>query len=238
MASVKDNVFLLERDYHQRPLLHRKIHLTIPVCVLLVIVFFSSATIVSLVSYYRTGSPVCYVENDRPIPAARPRNYISRPKRSLPVINSRLPCFGFGCCSTPLDPSKPWENSRLPKNVNPIEYQLTMEMYKLNEPTDTYSGDITIVVEILAPTAEIILHGVDLLYSEVSVAQHYDANRTDIPVECVIPFPATETLIIHVGKQLAVGTTYDVRILFFRALNIRGTGIFELQFNKDQFGLE
>ena len=239
MESMKDGAFLLERDYRQRSLLHRKVRLTIPVCVLLVVVFFLSTTIVALVSYYRTGGTACYVQNDRlaVIQAEPKRNYISRPKRNLPVAKPRLPCFGFECCETSVDTSKPWEKPRLPTNVYPIEYQLTLEIYNLNKPNDTYSGEIIIVVDILAPTSDIILHGVELFYSEITVARHYDANRTDIPVDCVIPFPATETLVIHLGQRLEVGSVYDVRILFSRALNIHGTGIFEVQFNKDQFGL-
>jgi hypothetical protein len=243
MEQEKDDALLLLNDNEQaRSLLRRKIRLTLPICLLLIFVFALSAIIVSFVSYIWFDSFVCtrttyQVDQARPRPELKPID-TARGKRSLSSRKINIPCFGFQCCVTPLDPSEPWKHTRLPKHIQPIDYQLELDLFQLNQPTDLYSGQVIIIVEIKSATADIVLHGMDLIYSDVSVTQHDNINRTDMAVECVIPFPATQTLIIHLSEQLRVGVTYDIRIRFSRTLNIHGTGLFEIQFNKDQYGIE
>lgn len=241
MGNQRDDTFLLENTKRSTSFLQQKIRLTIPVCILLIFVFVSSAIIVSFVSYYWIGESVCALRSEqgfvREIQAVDPP-IKSRSKRDVSEEKKETPCFGFACCTTPLDPDRPWEKPRLPDRIQPVDYQLRLELYQLNQPTDTYSGDITIVVDVRTETADIILHALDLLYSEVTVTEHDKPDTTSITVECVIPFPATETLIIHLAEKLKVGTRYNLRIKFFQALSIHGTGIFEIQYNKDQYGIQ
>ena len=240
METNKDDVVLLEGAYHQQSFLRKKVSLTIPVCALLVLVFLSSAFIVTLTSLYWTEDAACYINNDEQLGANQPVSkpiYSSRPKRSLTSRKLDLPCMDTECCDGNLDPSAPWNQSRLPSNVYPIEYQLKLELFQLNEENNRYSGIVDIVIEVRSPTYDIILHG-DLSYSNFAVFQRSSPNNTLIPINCVILFPNTQTLTIHLAQQLEVDHLYDVRISFSRALGIHGTGIFESQFNKDQFGLE
>lgn len=237
MKHLKDDVLLLDQTRHSQPFLQQKVRLTVPICALLVTVFVSSAIIVSFVSYYWIGESICYIRNEQQINDIRSDNVVEmpRPKRSLP--EKAVPCFGFDCCTSSLNPDKPWEKSRLPDHIQPEEYQLTLQLDNLTRPTDIYQGEVIIVADVRKPTTEIILHGVDLLYTDVTVTQHDNPDLPGATVECVIPFPATETLIIHLNESLKEGR-YNIKIAFFRALNVHGTGLFELQFNKDQYGLE
>ncbi|CAF3461054.1 unnamed protein product [Rotaria sp. Silwood1] len=240
MESNKDDVILLEQIYQQRSFLHKKISLTLPICALLIVVFVLSAFIVSIFSLYWTQNTVCFVSNNEAIKPDQPKSrpvYYSRPKRSLTSRKADIPCFNFDCCRTSLNPNAPWNQSRLPTNVYPIDYQLTLELFELNEAHDEYSGTVDIVLEVRSATNDIILHG-DLLLSNVTVTQRASPNNIPLVVDCAVPFPNTQTLIIHLGEQLRVGFTYDLRISFFRALSVHGTGIFENQFNKDPYGIE
>ncbi|CAF1347913.1 unnamed protein product [Adineta steineri] len=240
MEGSQDDLLIMDHDYSRRLFLRKKISLTTSTCVLLIMIFFSSLFVVSITSFYLTESPICYVTNNvekvkSEEPTARPI-YISRPKRSLTPKKVEL-CMNPGCCPN-LDPTAPWEKPRLPTNVYPEDYQLELSLFQLNQPTDTYSGAIDIVLGVRSPTNEIILHADGLLYSDVFVTKRSSPNDTQLNVECIVPFPNTQTVVIRVTEQLEKDVTYDVKISFFRALNIHGTGLFESQFNKDQFGLQ
>jgi len=231
-----DEVILFERHYQKQSFLRKKISLTVPICVLLIVVFLSSTFIVSIISFYWTEGIVCHINNNEQI--NKPRTvYNSRPKRSLTSKKANVPCLDADCCTTPLDSNAPWNQSRLPTNIYPIDYQLSLEFHYLNQNNDQYNGTVNIVVEVQSPTNDIILHG-DLSYSDFSVSQRSNLNKIPLTVDCVILFSDTQTVTIHLIEQLQVGYTYDVRISFFRTLNIHGTGIFENQFNKDLFGSE
>lgn len=240
MENSTDDVILLIENPHKRSFLCRKVSLTVPACALLIGIFFSSLLTVSLISFYSIGKTVCLINNSEEIKldVVQPRPiYYSRPKRSLTPKTSDLPCFDSECCTTVLDPNKPWTQSRLPMNIYPVEYQLTLELAHLNEEYDEYNGTIDIVIEVQTPTFDIILHG-DLLYTDFIVSQRSSPENIPLTIDCVIVYPDTQTITIHLKEQLKIGSMYDVRISFFRALNIHGVGLFENQFNKDQFGFE
>ncbi|CAF1185650.1 unnamed protein product [Adineta ricciae] len=233
----KDDVLLFEQDYPRQCFLRKKISLTVPMCILLIGIFLSSAFIVSVISFYWSNGVICYAkdteQNKLEQPTPRPI-YYSRPRRSVPVKKANLPCMDIGCCSN-LNPAAPWRQNRLPTNLYPVEYQLMLELFHLNEENDEYSGTVDIVIEVESPTYDIILHG-DLLYSDVIVSRRSSPDDVLMDVNCMFSYPNTQMLVIHLTEELKVGYTYDVRISFFRALNVHGTGLFESQFNKDQFG--
>ncbi|CAF2968141.1 unnamed protein product [Rotaria sp. Silwood2] len=240
MGTDKDDLILLEQNYQQRSFLHKKISLTIPVCALLFVVFVLSAFIVSTISLYWAEDTICYRSNNELIEPDQPKPrpvYYSRPKRSLTLRKANLPCMSFDCCTTALDPNAPWNQSRLPTNVYPIDYQLILELSELNEGRDEYSGTVDIALEVRSRTNDIILHG-DILLSDITVSQRSSPSSIPLTIDCVIVFPDTQTIIIHLVEQLEIGSTYDVRISFFRALSVHGTGIFENQFNKDPYGVQ
>jgi hypothetical protein len=237
MENTKDDVFLIERDHHQQPFLRKKISLTIPVCILLIVVFLTSAFLVSIISLYWTEGTICYVNNNDGEIKPRPV-YYSRPKRSPASKKSNLPCSNIQCCTTGLDPTAPWNQSRLPTNVYPDEYQLELDIFRLNQGEDDYAGTVDILIGVRSPTYDIILHADTLRYSDIIVSQRSSPDNIPIAIDCVIPFPNTQTVVIHLREQLQVDNFYDVRIAFSRALSVHGTGIFENQFNIDQFGIE
>lgn len=240
MENHKDDGLLFERDYHQPSFLRKKVSLTVPVCLLLIVVFLSSAFVVLTISFYWTGGAVCYVNNNdeqiKPEQSTPRPVYYSRPKRSPTPKKNNVPCFAISCCTT-FNSSTLWTGNRLPTNVYPVEYLLELELFHLNEPTDQYSGTVDILIEVQSPTNDIILHGSQLLYSDVTVSQRSSPNSIPLTVDCILSYPETQTVTIHLVEQLQVGESYDVRIAFFRALSVHGTGIFENQFNTDQFGM-
>ena len=159
MEKTKDDAILLEDNYRPQLFLHKTISLTIPACALLIVTFLSSALIVSIISFYWTEGTICYINNNEQIQTDQSKSrpiYYSRPKRSIESRKVSWPCFGVACCSTNLDPTTPWNQSRLPTNIYPVEYQLELELFDLNEENDRYSGTVDLVVEIRSSTNDII----------------------------------------------------------------------------------
>lgn len=241
MEKYNDDVLLIDSVDQKRSFLHKKISVTIPICILLIVVFFTSIFLVSIFSWYWIDDTKCYINTNEIIKPDEPKPrqvYYSRPKRSPTMRKAaRVPCFGFECCTTPLNPAAPWNQSRLPTNLYPIDYQVTLDLSQLNEGNDLYSGTVDIVLEIDAPTYDIILHGTITL-TDITVSQRSSPSNIPLDVDCTIPFPDTQTLTIHLKQRLEVGSVYDVRMSFSRVLNIHGTGVFQIQFSKDLYGME
>jgi hypothetical protein len=236
MENQDDKVILLEQEYRQRSFLRRKVSLTIPICVLLMLIFLLSILIVSIGSFYWTQGAVCCVNNHEEIIKSR-AIYHSRPKRSPALKKNNSPCLSLLCCQTNVGPNIPWTQNRLPTNIYPVEYQLTLSLYNLIQDNNQYNGTIDILIEVQSPTLDIILHA-DLYITDVTVSQRSSPNDIPLVVDCAVPYQNTQTLAIHLTQQLQVGLFYDVRIAFYRTLNIHGIGLFENQFNKDQYGIE
>ena len=234
---MDDKLILIEEQYRQRPFLKRKISLTIPVCGLLALIFLLSVLVVSILSFYWIEGTVCYVNNPEEIIKPKPI-YHSRPKRSPVLKKNNVPCLALLCCQTPYDVTiVPWTQNRLPTNLYPVDYQLTLSLYNLIQDNNTYNGTVDIVIEVQSPTYDIVIHG-DTYVTEIIVSQRSSPTAIQLDVDCAVPYQNTQTLAIHMRQQLQVGEVYDVRISFFRSLSIHGIGLFENQFNKNQFGIE
>ena len=238
MEKASSEFFPFENEIKDsnRSFLNRKVRLTIPAAFLLLMIFFTSISVTVLFMLTSTVSEVGPTQNrDETIEPMK----ISREKRDLSPVNSaKILCFRILCCETPLDSNEPWKANRLPTTVKPIDYKLNLELFKLNGSEDEYEARLNIIVQVLQPTSDIIVHATNFRYSDINIRQHDGVNRSDIPFDCAIPYPATQTLVLHLKEQLKVGFYYDVLISFSRPLNTYGTGLFELPFNRDPYGIE
>lgn len=217
-------------DDEKQSFFQKKIHITLPICYILINIFLSLIFIITAGSFYWKDSTVCVINNNndeqiRPV-------YYSRPKRSLESKTSRSVCFSALCCKYTFGEEPPWTENRLPTNVVPIDYQLSLEMHNLTQSTDEYNGTIVIVLEIRSNTSDIVLHA-DLTILDVQLSLHGSENHSSIAVDCALAYKSTQTLRIYLKQLLIAGETYDLRISFKRALNVHGTGLFENQFNTD-----
>ena len=238
MGKQRYEMFGFEEQDRQQSFLRKKISLTIPICVLLIVVFLLSALLVTIVAFYWIDGTICHVESSTGIIQPK-RVHHSRPKRSSTLEKANARCLAPLCCSAQQSPPTPWTDTRLPTNIYPIEYQLTLYLYELNEDNDQYNGTVDIVIEVRSPTYEIILHNdIQVTITDIIVSRRSNPNDTMLNVDCGIPSQNTQTLRIYMKEELQVGYTYDVRIFFHRNLHVHGTGIFESQFNKYQDRVE
>ena len=233
MEEHDEKLILLE----DQTFLRRKISLTVPICALLITIFLTSALIVTVVAFYWTEDAVCFINNNEQTIKSKPV-YYSRPKRGTTLKEAKSLCIGSRCCSTSIGSNVPWTENRLPNTIYPLQYQLKLELYNLNQPTDQYNGTVDIVIEVGSATYDIVLHGYDLFYSNITVSERVDSDNVSLTVDCSIPDTIAKTLTIHLVEELKVGSIYDVRISFYRDLNVHGTSLFENQFKKDQYGSE
>lgn len=225
---------VVDDENRRKSFLQRKVRLTTSACLLLFVVFATSTIVAAIVSH-------CWLNDVRCKSKRIEIEPVSRSKRDLPVEEKKqqrlLPCSNIECC-TNLDAAKPWTKNRLPNTINPVDYQLSLTLDTLNDPEDEYDGQITIVAEVVEPTRDIILHGSMFRYPTIAIYPHGTENRTEYPIDCFFPFPATDTLVIHMKQNLLPNVRYDIYIEFSRPLNSQATGVFELEFNRDRYGVE
>ena len=223
-------------DDEKQSFFQKKIYITLPICYILINIFLSLVFIITVGSFYWKDSTVCVINNnnnnnDEQTMPSRPV-YYSRPKRSLESKTSRSVCFDARCCEYTFGEESPWTENRLPTNVFPIDYKLSLEMHNLTQSTDEYNGTIDIILEIRSNTSDIVLHA-DLTILDVQLSLHGSEHHSSIAVDCALAYKSTQTLRIYLKQLLIAGETYDLRISFKQALNVHGTGLFENQFNTD-----
>ena len=113
---------------------------------------------------------------------------------------------------------------RLPSDVVPSAYELVLEP---DLGAATFVGEVTIIVEVVEPTAEVVLNAIDLQLDEASVGGH----------------PAVVTLdadhgraTLRLDEALAVGPT-SVHVRFRGTLNDKLRGFYRSTFT-DSTGTE
>lgn len=72
--------------------------------------------------------------------------------------------------SVPYDPTKPWTYYRLPRDVIPVHYELTLRPIFYDEEEACFDGDIDIRLRTMQSTRFIIVHTKELKISEVEVS--------------------------------------------------------------------
>lgn len=116
---------------------------------------------------------------------------------------------------------------RLPKNVNPVRYSLTIEI--LLEPDISsvpYNGSVAIELSILESTDKITLHKRKLKIQEDSI-RLVDLNGMNTGVASISESESDETYTIHLEKELEKGQNYTLTIgNFYNKLGSHNVGFY------------
>ena len=110
----------------------------------------------------------------------------------------------------------------LPTNVKPAKYRMTLQP---DLGTFTFTGEQTIDVEILLPTARVALNAAELEISDVTLRR----NGTSIPAQSVSLDEATETATLDFGRTLAQGPA-QLDMKFTGVLNDRLVGFYRSEY--------
>ena len=110
----------------------------------------------------------------------------------------------------------------LPTNVKPAKYRMTLQP---DLGTFTFTGEQTIDVEILLPTARVALNAAELEISDVTLRR----NGTSIPAQSISLDEATETAMLDFGRTLAQGPA-QLDMKFTGVLNDRLVGFYRSEY--------
>ena len=106
---------------------------------------------------------------------------------------------------------------RLPRAVVPSRYDVRLEP---NLPTATFTGDVTIQVEVVEPTAWVVLNAADLSIDTAVVGGR---------AATVVELPEQQRLALHLDPPLPVGPT-EIALTFAGELNDKLAGFYRSRY--------
>uniref|UniRef100_A0A669AXZ8 Aminopeptidase n=1 Tax=Oreochromis niloticus TaxID=8128 RepID=A0A669AXZ8_ORENI len=122
------------------------------------------------------------------------------------------PSPGRGPCLPSTDSSGDWRNFRLPDYVNPVHYDLHLE---LNLEDDTYTGTVDIQLEVTKPTRHLWLHIRETFVStlpRLKVLSSQGGQR-EVAVKSCFEYKAQQYVVVEATEELPVSDTGEVYIL-------------------------
>ena len=121
-----------------------------------------------------------------------------------------------------------WESLTLPKNIVPIKYDI-----KLFTPVfaaESYSGEITIEIEVVEPTNFIILNA---KFLSIYLASLKDISGNLQELVCDGLFLPNDYYVLKTKNELSK-QKYLLDLYFTGNLNLFSSGIFEIKYNNDE----
>ena len=110
----------------------------------------------------------------------------------------------------------------LPANVKPSKYKMTLQP---DLKTFTFKGEQTIDIDIVVPTARVMLNAAELEISEVSLRR----NGASTPLRSISADEGTETVTLDFGETLAQGPA-QLYMRFSGILNDRLVGFYRSEY--------
>ncbi|XP_032189043.1 glutamyl aminopeptidase [Mustela erminea] len=136
-----------------------------------------------------------------------------------------------GVCPAREDESGDWKNFRLPDYINPVHYDL--EVKPLLEE-DTYTGSVTISINVTSPTRYLWLH-----LRETRITQLPELKRSSgeqVPVRRCFEYKKQEYVVMEAEEELAPGSGEDAYLLtlkFAGWLNGSLVGFYRTTYEED-----
>uniref|UniRef100_A0A8C5KCW9 Aminopeptidase n=1 Tax=Jaculus jaculus TaxID=51337 RepID=A0A8C5KCW9_JACJA len=113
-----------------------------------------------------------------------------------------------GVCPASDDDSGPWRNFRLPDSINPVHYEL--EVKPLLE-SDTYTGRVSISINVSAPTRQLWLH-----LRETRVTRLPELRRPSgeqVQVQRCFEYKPQEYVVVEAQEELPATSGNDLYVL-------------------------
>ncbi|XP_059170263.1 glutamyl aminopeptidase-like, partial [Physella acuta] len=117
--------------------------------------------------------------------------------------------------------AKPWLNFRIPRDILPIHYDVTLYPDLSNE-SDTFTGNETIQMQVHRPTRYILIH-VDHLYINVtSVRLLDDVTGAEVRLLQMFYYDPNSYLVMEVASVVSGGVRLEVEFVGVLAVQDRG----------------
>ncbi|XP_046947665.1 glutamyl aminopeptidase isoform X2 [Lynx rufus] len=113
-----------------------------------------------------------------------------------------------GVCPASEDESGDWKNFRLPDFINPVHYDLQVKPL-LEE--DTYTGSVTISINVSAPTRHLWLHLRETRLTRLPQLRRPSGEQ--VQVRRCFEYKKQEYVVVEAGEELAPSSGQDVYLL-------------------------
>ncbi|GIZ03224.1 thyrotropin-releasing hormone-degrading ectoenzyme [Caerostris extrusa] len=118
-------------------------------------------------------------------------------------------------------------NGRLPGNVVPYHYNLTLQLFMLPKYNFTTRGNVEIFIECIEPTEVIILHARDLKVESASVALLNETAENKWLYNTTVELDTErQLLLIHLNDTLEPKSRYILDIGFYGIINNLSVGLY------------
>ena len=154
--------------------------------------------------------------------------------------------LGVGTAEFPLErtsiaslPAAGSEDYRLPGNIVPIEYNITVEplFENFDDGEYVFNGNVTILAEALEDIYEIVLHAVDLTFGVEDVVVTSEGNPIDVTsVTWNDEIADVQTVTIGIGT-ITNSNTFTIDIEYSGILNDDDIGFYRAVY-KNELGIE
>ncbi|XP_037686396.1 glutamyl aminopeptidase [Choloepus didactylus] len=132
----------------------------------------------------------------------------------LPPSPSDLPPQDQGVCPASEDETGEWKNFRLPDFINPVHYDL--EVKPLLEE-DTYTGNVTISINVSKPTQHLWLHLRETRITKLPVLTRSSGEQ--VQVKRCFEYTKQEYVVVEAAEELPPSDAYSLTMEFSGWLN-------------------
>ncbi|XP_071055463.1 LOW QUALITY PROTEIN: aminopeptidase N-like [Onthophagus taurus] len=120
---------------------------------------------------------------------------------------------------------------RLPTNLKPLHYELTLEPFF--DPDFTFEGHVIITVQVLADTEFVVFHGRDLVFTEANVQIKEENAVNPFVIKSFNRDDVTELYHIELQESLRALTTITIEINYTGILAANNDGFYRAKYEEN-----
>jgi aminopeptidase N len=122
-------------------------------------------------------------------------------------------------------PPAPLASGRLPGNARPLRYEVSLAI----DPTrERFTGDVTIALDIPAPTQAIVLHGRDLTVSRAEAMSGGEHVAAEASLRTATGREAPDELVLTLARPIPAGRA-EVRVAWSAPISDKLSGLYRLK---------
>ncbi|XP_067653003.1 aminopeptidase N-like [Haliotis asinina] len=158
-------------------------------------------------------------------------------KTTAPVTEITSPATEITSPATTTTTPAPVINYRLPTAIKPFHYVLELqpEIYSDNSSLFTFSGTVSIVINVTQATSNVTLHKKDLMINNDSLSLRPTDNLSDRGPSIVSASydEVREFYVLHLDNDLQPGRSYAVEMSFHAKMRTDGEGLYLSSYKTD-----
>ena len=135
-----------------------------------------------------------------------------------------------------LNPAEPWLNTRLPRHIVPVHYDLSLfpDLYDVEQDDARFSGNVSILINITSePTRHLLVHANKLTIHRTSVRLHQSPKTTQhdaVHVHRAFNFTRNQYWVVELDRDLQPGSAVWLEMRFEGSMIGKLTGLYRTSY--------